>query len=67
MNITVPVRTIRKAALAADADPRTVTKLVSGQRVRGVVAERIEAALRQLGIEPPPAPAADGQPEGGHQ
>jgi hypothetical protein len=51
---TISVRTIRRAAAAADADIRTAEKVALGLPVRGVVGERVAEALRALGVEPPP-------------
>lgn len=71
MNITIPVRTIRRAAADAEADPRSVAKVARGEHVRGIVAERIEEALRRLGVavpSPASAPPADAQQQGeGHR
>ena len=56
----VPLRTQRRAAVAADLDPRTVAKVVCGFRVRPSLRERAVAALAAEGVDvaqlPSPAP-----------
>lgn len=42
----------------AEADPRSVRKVLAGKPVRGMVADRIEASARRRGVLPPPAPDA---------
>ncbi len=39
-----------RVAAEAVCDMRTVAKWLRGERVRGTVAERIEAAVRKLGV-----------------
>ena len=52
-------RTAREVAFrAGNADPRTVQKLAAGLPVRGHVAERIDRALRELGLPPSPTSTA---------
>ena len=42
--------TVRKIAVEASADPRTVIRRLTGQPVAGVCAERIDAAMVRLGL-----------------
>jgi hypothetical protein len=49
----VSLRSIRRAAVNAEVDERTVRKILRGEHVRGVAGERARAALRAMGIEPP--------------
>lgn len=44
---------LRRFAAAADADERTVAKLIRGERVAPCVADRIRNALGKLGVYPP--------------
>jgi len=46
----LPAHLIREVAVSAESDPRTVAKLVSGERVRPMTARRIERALRKRGL-----------------
>ncbi len=39
-----------EVAVKASADPRTVRKVVAGEPVRGVARERVERALREMGL-----------------
>ncbi|HXE93631.1 MAG TPA: hypothetical protein VN544_07410 [Gaiellaceae bacterium] len=41
---------IKSIAKAAIADPRTVRRVINGESVRGMVAERIEDELRRRGM-----------------
>jgi hypothetical protein len=43
---------LRRYAVAADADPRTVRKVLEGQPVRGMVARRVQAVLVAAGLVP---------------
>jgi hypothetical protein len=52
---------VRKLSVRADADPRSVVKVLSGGIVRGSVDERIRVAMRELGVsetatDPKPTP-----------
>ena len=42
---------VRRIAVEASADPRTVVKYLTGKPVAGVCAERIDAALTRLGLK----------------
>lgn len=53
-------RTIRHIAADAAADPRTVARVLRGEPVRGLVRERIDAALRARGIDTPPTERGGG-------
>jgi hypothetical protein len=46
----LPSHRIRAVAVAAEADPRTVRRLIAGERVLPMQRERIERALHQLGL-----------------
>jgi hypothetical protein len=50
--IEIDTLTLRRIAVDAICDPRTVRARLLGKQVRGLVGERIEAALRQHGIDP---------------
>lgn len=52
-NTTVDEATLRRLAVAADADPRTVKKRLAGKPVRGMVARRIDAVLARENLLPP--------------
>ena len=45
---------LRRVAVEAGCDPRTVTSYLNGNTVRGPVKARIADALRKLGLAPPP-------------
>ena len=45
---------LRRVAVEAGCDPRTVTRHLGGEFVRGPVKARIADALRKLGLVPPP-------------
>lgn len=47
---------LRALAVAADCDPRTVRKVLRGERVTGMAAERARVVLRKAGIKTPPPP-----------
>lgn len=49
---------LRRVAVEAGCDPRTVTRHLDGEPVRGPVKARIADALRKLGLVPPPGIAA---------
>jgi hypothetical protein len=51
-------------AAAASCDPRTTNAWLRGRRVRGLTAERIERAARELGIRRPEATLPQSPPEG---
>lgn len=42
--------TVRRIAVEASADPRTVVRRLTGKPVAGVCAERIDAAMVRLGL-----------------
>lgn len=51
---------LRALAVEASADPRSVHRVLKGERVRGMAHDRIIAALERRGItpsQPPPRPA----------
>jgi hypothetical protein len=48
----IDTATIRRIAVKADADPRSVEKRIRGERVRGMAGHRVDAVLREHGIEP---------------
>lgn len=50
---------VRRLAVAADADPRTVRRYLIGCPIRGMVAERIRRAVLRNGI---PVPLMDRAP-----
>jgi hypothetical protein len=41
---------IRRVAVEASADPRTVRKVLTGQEVRGMAEARVRQALAKLGL-----------------
>ncbi len=47
--------TIRRLAVACDADPRTVERVLRGEPIRGVARQRVARVLRQHGYLPPEA------------
>jgi hypothetical protein len=51
-NTNISERAIRLAAAQADADLRTAHKFALGQRVKGLVAERLAKAFDELGVRP---------------
>jgi hypothetical protein len=55
--LKLPEHVRRRIAVAAEVDPRTVTKFCKGVAVMGMAGERIERALRAEGL----LPAQDGQ------
>ena len=48
----LPNHELRKVAVAAEADPRTVRKFIKGEPVQGLVGERIRRALNEAGWIP---------------
>lgn len=46
----VPRVIVNRVAGAVDADPRTVRKVIDGQKVRGPSAVRIEEELKRRGL-----------------
>lgn len=54
--MTIPETVIRRIAAEADADPRTVRKVLAGEPVRGVVRDRIVAVAAASSVKVPPAP-----------
>lgn len=44
---------LRRLAVSADADPRTVMRVLRGDLVRGMVRERIARVLIEEGFLPP--------------
>jgi DNA-binding LacI/PurR family transcriptional regulator len=60
----LPQHQVLEVAVRAQADPRTVRRVVAGQEVRASVKERIERAIRELGFgAAPPAGEPDRPPE----
>lgn len=47
VHVLVDERTRREIAVEAGCDPRSVSRELSGHRVRGIVGERIRQALRR--------------------
>ncbi len=45
----------------SDADPRTVTKIIDGQHVKGRVAVRVRRVLAELGVPLPPEARPNGK------
>lgn len=43
---------IRKIAVEASADPRSVRTVLKGGSVRGMADDRIRTVLRRMGVEP---------------
>lgn len=41
---------VRKIAVAAEADPRTVRRVINGQATKGMASQRIQAVLRRQGL-----------------
>jgi hypothetical protein len=41
---------VRKIAVEASADPRTVHRVLSGQATKGMASQRIAAVLRRMGL-----------------
>ncbi len=46
----LPLHQEREVAVAASVDPRTVRRVMAGEPVRIMARERVERALRKLGI-----------------
>jgi hypothetical protein len=46
----VDTLTVRRVAVEAEADPRSVSRELRGERVRGLVGERIRRILREHGL-----------------
>jgi hypothetical protein len=46
---TLPTHTVRKLAVDSDSDPRSVEKVLRGERVLPLTRSRIEKALRAAG------------------
>lgn len=51
--------TLRRLAVEASADPRTVRRRLRGQPVRGLAAERIDLVLARYGLHPDQRRAAE--------
>ena len=47
----LPAHKVRKIACAAEADPRTVYKVINGEPTRHQPRERVERALKAAGLE----------------
>jgi DNA-binding LacI/PurR family transcriptional regulator len=45
---------LRRWALAAECDPRTIAKAILGEPVQPMLRQRILRAARELGYAPPP-------------
>lgn len=56
IDIDWPTR--RALAVKGNVDPRTIDKVLRGERVRGMAGHRARAALREAGIPVPTVPAA---------
>jgi hypothetical protein len=54
LRVPVDAATIRRIAVAASVDPRTVIRHLSGEHVRGMPRHRIAHALKARGLEVPP-------------
>jgi len=48
--LVVPEHVVRRIAVAASAHPRTVRRVLTGQRTKAMTRERIEKALLEAGI-----------------
>lgn len=44
--------TLRRLAVEASVDPRTVRRRLNGEEVRGLAAHRVDAVLAQHGLKP---------------
>lgn len=53
MTHRIPASTLRELAVAASADPRTVRRVLLGERVRGMADDRIRRALVERGMPVP--------------
>jgi hypothetical protein len=51
---TIPAGQLRRIAVDADADPRSVRAVLRGRRLRGMVDDRVRRALQDHGITPLP-------------
>jgi len=49
----IPASVLRALAVAAEADPRTIQKVLRGQRAQGMTDARIRRVLAARGIEVP--------------
>ncbi|MBI2393689.1 MAG: hypothetical protein HYV09_29215 [Deltaproteobacteria bacterium] len=56
--------TLRRLAVEASVDPRTISKIIDGRPVRGMARRRALDALRRAGIDVPSVP--HGQDEARH-
>jgi DNA-binding LacI/PurR family transcriptional regulator len=52
MKIQIDAPTVRRVAVVADADPRSVRRVIQGAQTRPSVRRRVLAALAELGIAP---------------
>lgn len=52
MQVTLTPRQLLAVAVVSEADVRTITRRLAGLAVRPTSAERIDAALAQLGLAP---------------
>jgi hypothetical protein len=50
--VPVSAGLVREIAVRASADPRTVRRIIMGQRARGLVDDRIRRELQRRGIQP---------------
>lgn len=48
--IEMPEAQVRRVAVEADADPRTVRRVLRGESTRGMAAERVRMVLRRMGM-----------------
>lgn len=50
---TIDLTTLRRLALDASVDPRTLSRVLRGERVRGLAYERAREALEKSGFQVP--------------
>lgn len=58
---TLDAATLRRLAVRASCDPKTIRKVYDGQRVRGLAGHRARTVLSEAGLLPdePPSAGAD--------
>lgn len=61
MTTNVSAHDVRRIAVAAMTDPRTIQRYLKGEPIRSTSKARIDAAVLTLGIPAPSAPAAQGK------
>lgn len=47
----LPAHELRRLAVAAGCDPRTVQRVIFGRPTKGLMRERVERTLREQGLE----------------